>query len=322
MKHTPEAYGFRNRAAERFPEMVVMAMSFVCNARCIHCPNAATGFTATLKGPDRLMSWKVLKEITRQCAPHPTLMRISSFGEILMHPEAVEMMEYILENKPDKNVALTTNGFLLTREHTRRLMDAGIKAIEFSVDAGSKEIYEKIRVGLKWETTLNNILDATAIRDRGGYATRVMVSVIEQPDNKEMMDDISAFWESKVDKVLFRKLLSFKGTIDRKAHSTAYMAPDTPCPFLWERVVIDPLGNVRGCVSDLNAEFVIGNMLETALETLWHSPLIETYREKHLSGNIDQCPMCNGCVDLPYRSWNYNYFHALDKKDEDAPTSR
>jgi len=247
-------------------------------------------------------------------------MRISSFGEILMHPEAVEMMEYILENKPDKNVALTTNGSLLTREHTRRLMDAGIKAIEFSVDAGSKEIYEKIRVGLKWETTLENILDATAIRDRGGYATRVMVSVIEQPDNKEMMDDIFAFWESKVDKVLFRKLLSFKGTIDRKAHSTAYMAPDTPCPFLWERVVIDPLGNVRGCVSDLNAEFVLGNMLDTALETLWHSPLMETYREKHLSGNIDKCPMCNGCVDLPYRSWNYNYFYALDKKDEDTPT--
>jgi len=320
MKHTPEAYDFRNRAAKRFPEMVVVAMSFVCNARCIHCPNAATGFTATLKGADRLMSWKVLKEIIRQCAPHPTLMRISSFGEILMHPEAVEMMVYILENKPDKNVALTTNGSLLTPEHTRRLMDAGIKAIEFSVDAGSKEIYEKIRVGLKWETTLENILDAIEIRDRGGYATRVMVSVIEQPDNKEMMDDIFAFWESKVDKVLIRKLLSFKGTIDRREHSTAYMAPDTPCPFLWERVVIDPLGNVRGCVSDLNAEFVIGNMLETPLETLWHSPLIETYREKHLSGNIAECPMCNGCLDLPYRSWNYNYFYALDKKDEDTPT--
>jgi len=77
---------------------------------------------------------------------------------------------------------------------------------------------------------------------------------------------------------------------------------------------------VRGCVSDLNAEFVLGNMLDTALETLWHSPLMETYREKHLSGNIDKCPMCNGCVDLPYRSWNYNYFYALDKKDEDTPT--
>jgi radical SAM protein with 4Fe4S-binding SPASM domain len=322
MKHTPEIYGFRNNAAARFPEMVVVAMSFVCNARCIHCPNAATGFSATLKGPDRLMSWDVLKAITGQCAPHPTLMRISSFGEILMHPEAMDMITYILENKPDKNVALTTNGFLLTRHGTRRLMEAGIKSIEFSIDAGSREIYEKIRVGLTWETTLQNILDAMEIRNRGGYATRIMVSVIEQPDNKEMMDDIFAFWESRVDQVLLRKLLSFKGVIHRRDDYPEYMPPDTPCPFLWERVVIDPLGNVRGCVSDLNAEFVIGNMLETRLETLWHCPLIETYRKKHLSGNIDQCPMCNGCVDLPYRSWNYNYFYALDKKYEDTPATR
>ena len=48
--HLPDHFGFRTTAASTFPQMVVCGMSFVCNARCIHCPNAATNFTATLKG--------------------------------------------------------------------------------------------------------------------------------------------------------------------------------------------------------------------------------------------------------------------------------
>lgn len=320
MKHTPETYGFRDQDAERFPEMVVVAMSFRCNARCIHCPNAATDFNATIKGPDRLMTWDVLKEITRQCAPYPTMMRISSFGEILMHPEAVDMIGYILDRKMDKNVALTTNGSLLTGEKAKRLMEKGIRSIEFSVDAASKEIYEKIRAGLKWDQTLKYITECVRLRDQGHFKTRILVSVIEQPTNQHVIDDIMDYWKSRVDDVLVRKMLSFKGIIQRPDEYEKYMPDNTPCPFLWERVVIDPLGNVRGCVSDIHAEFVIGNMMKIGLETLWHSPLMETYREKHLSGKIAECPMCSGCVDLPYRSWNYNYFYALDKKDEDPAT--
>ncbi len=315
IKHTPEQFGFRNKEAERFPEMVVVAMSFICNARCVHCPNAATNFEATLKGKNRLMSWEVLKEITHQCASHPTLMRISSFGEILMHPDAAEMMIYMLEQKPDGHIALTTNGSLLTKEKSESMLAKGIKSVEFSVDAASKAVYEKIRRGLNWETTLKNIEDCVRIRDTYGYDTRIMASVIEQPDNEEDIERIFSFWKERVDKVLIRKLLSFKGVVKREKKYEEYMREDTPCPFLWERVVIDPAGNVRGCVSDLNAELVIGNIMETPLEEIWHSELMEEYREKHLAGRRKECPLCRDCVDVQYRSWNYNYFYALDENE-------
>ncbi|MBW1993513.1 MAG: radical SAM protein [Deltaproteobacteria bacterium] len=313
MRHSAKIFGFRNKDAERFPQMVVVAMSFICNARCIHCPNAATGFKATLKGSDRLMSWEVLRQITEQCAVHPTLMRISSFGEILMHPEAIDMICYILDKKKDKNVALTTNGSLLTAEKARQIMENGIRSIEFSVDAASRDIYEKIRVGLSWRDTLENIIECVEVRNQNNYRTKIMVSVIEQPANERMIEDILSFWNERVDKVLLRKMLSFKGIIKRPDHYQGYMQAGTPCPFLWERLVVDPLGDVRGCVSDLKAELNIGNIMKTGLDKIWHAPLMEFYRKKHLSGKITDCPLCKDCVDLPYRSWNYNYFSALDE---------
>jgi radical SAM protein with 4Fe4S-binding SPASM domain len=313
IRHIPDKFGFRNKDAEEFPEMVVVGMSFICNARCIHCPNAATNFEATLRGKDRLMAWGVLKEIARQCASRSTLLRISSFGEILMHPQAVEMMCHVLDRKVDKNVALTTNGSMLTGEKARRLMERGMRSIEFSVDAASKEVYEKIRLGLNWERTLGNIEECLEIRDRYHYDTKVMVSVIEQPENEEAIQDILSFWEQRVDKVLIRKMLSFKGIVKRAKKYEEYMTEDAPCPFLWERVVIDPLGDVRGCVSDVNGEFRIGNVMEASLEEIWHAELIEEYREKHLSGRMKECPLCKDCVDVQYRSWKYNYFYALEE---------
>jgi radical SAM protein with 4Fe4S-binding SPASM domain len=315
IKHTPEKYGFRSREAEAFPEMVVVGMSFVCNARCIHCPNAATNFEATLQGKDRLMSWAVLKEIAKQCAGRPTLLRMSSFGEILMHPHAIEMMCHVLDAKTDKNVALTTNGSLLTGDKAQRLMEQGMRSIEYSVDAGSKEVYEKIRVGLKWDKTVRNIEECVSIRDKNGYDTKVMVSVIEQPENEGTMDDILSFWEKRVDKVLIRKMLSFKGIVERGKKYEEYMKKNTPCPFLWERVVIDPVGDVRGCVSDVYGEFCIGNVMKANLEDIWHSELMEEYRDKHLSGRMRECPLCKDCVDVQYRSWNYNYFYALQEDE-------
>ena len=319
MSHLPRQFGFRSAAAERFPEMVVVGMSFVCNARCIHCPNAATDFTATLRGADRFMSWPVLEEIARQCAGTPTMLRVSSFGEILVHPEAEAMILHLLATKADRNVALTTNGSLLTADKAGALMAAGIRSIEFSVDAASGEVYETIRRGLSWQTLKDHVEACVALRDRHGYRTRILVSVIEQPANEDHLDAIVAYWQQRVDKVLTRKMLSFKGVVDRPRQYASYMPADTPCPFLWERVVVDPLGGVRGCVSDIHGELAIGNILETPLAEIWHAPEMDAYRRRHLAGRRADCPLCRDCVDLPFRSWGYNYFKAVGDAEKASP---
>ncbi len=317
IQHLPEQFGFRSKEAEKFPEMVVCGISFTCNARCIHCPNAATGFDASLKGDERKMNWDVLRKIADECAKYPhSLVRVSSAGEILVHPEAIEMIEYILDVKKDGNVALTTNGSLLTPEKSLRLLKAGIRSIEVSMDAATKETYEKIRVGLKFDKVLHHIRELVRQRDEGGYDTRVMVSVIEQDENRAEMDFIDEFWKKEVDEVLTRKMLTFKGIIKREDDAqSSYMPKDTPCPFLWERVLIDAIGNVRGCVSDLYNASCLGNVMEKSISEIWRSETITEWRKLHLEGKKEEVAPCKGCQDLEYRSWNYNYFHALkDKK--------
>lgn len=312
--HLPGKFGFRSESAALFPQMVVCGMSFICNARCVHCPNAATNFSATLKGKDRIMSWEVFRKVADECAKYDhNLVRLSSAGEILTHPEAPEMIEYLLSVKQDKNVALTTNGALLTPEKSLRLLRAGIRSIEVSMDASDKSTYEAIRVGLDFETTLANVRALVQQRDAGGYSTRIMVSVIEQDANRERLEEIKAYWESIVDVVLVRKLLAFGGLVDRKTKPAAYLPKESPCPFLWERVLVDAAGFVRGCVNDIMGRGILGNVLQKSISQMWVDEPLTTWRQMHLDGRRDDVPVCEGCQDLEFRSWEYNYFHALNK---------
>lgn len=317
MKHLPKEFGFRFPAAEDFPQMVVCGMAFTCNARCIHCPNAATDFTASIKGRRRFMSWDILKKVADECACYPhSLVRLSSCGEILLHPEAMDMIEYILTVKSDHNVALTTNGSLLAPEKSLRLLKQGIRSIEISVDAASESTYQLIRKGLKFKAVLDNIRELVRLRNEGKFSTSITVSVIEQEANSSELAMIERFWRNIVDDVLIRKLLSFKGIIKRKKAYAPYLPANVPCPFLWERVLIDSVGNARGCVSDIYNTSCIGNVSKRTIASLWQSSLLNTWRRMHLEGKKEDVPMCKGCVDLEFRSWEYNYFFALDKLDK------
>jgi len=312
--HLPQKFGFRSTEAEIFPQMVVCGMSFVCNARCVHCPNAATNFSATLKGSDRIMSREVFEAVANECAKYPhSLVRLSSAGEILMHPNAMEFIEYLLTVKTDKNVALTTNGALLSPDKSELLLRGGIRSIEISVDAADKETYEAIRIGLNYETLLRNVTELVRLRNEGGYQTRIMVSVIEQDLNRSRLTQIHDFWEKIADVVLVRKLLGFAGLVDRPNAAVPYMPSETPCPFLWERVLVDPAGNVRGCVNDITGKGILGNVMEQSIASLWKSDLLKSWRNLHLAGKRLDVPLCKDCVDLEYRSWEYNYFYALNK---------
>jgi MoaA/NifB/PqqE/SkfB family radical SAM enzyme len=316
INHLPDKFEFRSKEAAVFPEMVVCGIAFNCNARCIHCPNAATGFSASVKGPDQFMTWDIFKKIVAECALYPhSMVRMSSAGEVLLHPYATEMICYLLERKTDKNVALTTNGSLLSERKSLLLLESGIRSIEISVDAATKETYEKVRVGLTFENVLVNIKRLVELRNKGKYNTRVMVSIIEQDANRKELDFIYSFWRNIVDDVLVRKLLSFKGLIHREEGAWAPLLPkNTPCPFLWERVLIDSVGNLRGCVSDIYNTSYLGNIMKNSIADLWRSPLLTSWRRLHIEGKGEEVPMCNGCLDREYRSWTYNYFSALDKE--------
>ena len=52
---------------------------------------------------------------------------------------------------------LNTNGTMLSEELARKFLKSGATRLRFSLDAATKETYEKVRLGAKYETTMKNI---------------------------------------------------------------------------------------------------------------------------------------------------------------------
>jgi radical SAM protein with 4Fe4S-binding SPASM domain len=305
MKHVQESYGIRPEAQE-FPMMCVLSFVYVCNAKCPNCPYTNSQIRANYK--DRpFMNEDTYRIIAGQCGEYGAWIRLSGGGEPMLHPKAVELMEYA--KKVGARVGLITNGSRFTERSGRRLLEAGVDMIEFSVDAAEPETYAKVRRGLNWERLLRNVKRIVEMRNRLRSPTKIIASGINQVDVD--IEEVAKFWEPMVDNFQKRKYLTW-GINDpsKSADSTPYLPPEEriPCPFIFERLNIDSRGKVMVCGFDIAARTDMGNIHEKSIKEIWHGEGFEYYRHRHLSGKGDEIDLCKNCPDWQYRSWQHNYW--------------
>jgi len=308
LQHKQEQYGIRNEAME-FPMMCVISFVYICNARCPNCPYTNSEIRADYK--DRpLMNDDTFKIIAEQCGEFGAWIRMSGGGEPMLHPKAVELMEYA--KKVGAKVGLITNGSRFDEEDSIRLLEAQIDMIEFSVDASDPETYAKVRTGLNWDTLVRNVKRMVDMRNKLKSATKIIASGVNQVGVD--IDEVAKYWEPIVDTFQKRKYLTW-GINDpnKSADSTPYLPPEEmiPCPFIFERLNIDSRGKVMVCGFDIAAVTDMGNVHEKSIKEIWHGEGFEYYRQKHLEKKAKEIQMCRDCPDWKYRSWKHNYWKII-----------
>jgi radical SAM protein with 4Fe4S-binding SPASM domain len=316
-EHTQESYGIRQEAQE-FPMMSVLSFVYVCNASCPNCPYTNSSIREDYK--DRpIMEESTFKIIADQCGEYNAWIRISGGGEPMLHPRAVELMEYA--KKVGARVGLITNGSRFTGESARRLIAAGIDMIEFSVDARDEETYGRVRTGLSWEKLLSNIKLVVDIRNTLASPTKIIASGVNQKGVD--IEAVAAYWEPLVDNFQKRKYLTW-GINDPSysADPTPYLPPEQriPCPFIFERLNIDSRGKIMICGYDIAAKTDMGSVHEKSIKEIWHGEGFNYYRQMHLDRRGAEIELCSRCPDWQYRSWKHNYWKIVDHAEEKRKT--
>jgi radical SAM protein with 4Fe4S-binding SPASM domain len=311
--HKQKAYAIRSQAQE-FPMMCVLSFVYICNAKCPNCPYTNSRIRVEYK--DRpLMEENTFKIIADQCGEYGAWVRISGGGEPMLHPKAVELMEYA--KKVSAKVGLITNGSLFSEESSTRILEAQIDMIEFSVDAGDPQTYDKVRRGLKWDVLLKNVKRMVELRDHLKSSTKIVASGINQVDVD--IDAVAKFWENIVDNFQKRKYLTW-GINDpsKSADPTPYLPPEEliPCPFIFERLNIDSRGKVMICGFDIASKTDMGNVHEKSIKEIWHGEGFEYYRRMHLSRRGLEIELCQNCTDWQYRSWQHNYWKIVKNAEK------
>jgi hypothetical protein len=141
--------------------------TIICNLNCFQAVCApGTGLVATRDRkffpPGEFRS--LLEEIG------PGLIRLDFFnyGEPFVHPQALEMIEFLKKNYPHIYLYASTNGLPLDESKISRLAESGIDEITFSVDGADQKTYGRYRQGGNFAKLLKNIEALVAEKKRLG----------------------------------------------------------------------------------------------------------------------------------------------------------
>jgi MoaA/NifB/PqqE/SkfB family radical SAM enzyme len=268
-----------------FPPLCLdIEVASVCDLACPFC------FRQWIATPDKLMREDLYYRIIDQCVELgvPSV-KLNWRGESLLHPKLPHFVDYakragILET------IINTNAVTLDETKSRALIEAGLDLMIYSFDGGTRETYEKMRVGRfqdnHFETVYENIRRFSRIRKEMGAVfprTKIQMILTEQTYNEQdlfftlfsdCVDDVSvkAYTERggklpDLDMKTRRGLsgflqqngLSESAAYWRDINGTMYIASGRlPCEQVYQRLIVTYDGRVGMCCYDWGNEYPIG----------------------------------------------------------------
>lgn len=144
-----------------------LALSMACNCYCIMCP----AFSKDSKPEPELLTMNKLKKILPDKLQDDKITFSIINGESLLNPEIFELLKYIKEKFKKCEIVLLTNGTIPPKnpEIVKYIDNLG-----FSVDGGTKEVYEKIREPAKFDHVVDVIIKWVEARNK--YNPKLLLS--------------------------------------------------------------------------------------------------------------------------------------------------
>lgn len=270
--------------APRLPEIVQIESTNICNAKCVFCPRDE------MHRRQGIMSFDLFRKIVDECAELGiTHIRVHNYGEPFVDRKLVEKVRYA-KQQGIREVGMISNGSLITEPVARGMIDAGLDAINISVDASGREVFESTRIGLKYDKVIANIERLVRLRaESGKRRPKLILSFVRQNNSADEQAFIE-HWRAIADKIHITDLHNWAGTLHTQSDV------NYPCyrPWLTFTVLWD--GRVSLCCADFDGRTVLGDLNTQSIAEIWNAEPYRAVRRLHLeSGGPDICRSC----DLP-----------------------
>ena len=164
-----------------------LAIDDSCNLRCPSCRKGmifhkeGSAYNLGIRLADRINEW--LYDYA-----HPIQVHIGSDGD----PFASHVYRHFMEQTPERDnikYSILTNGLLFKEFHTRvPYVINNLQELGVSIDGATKETYEKLRLGGKWDKINDNLECISKLKEQHGF--QFILHFVVQEDNYHEMEDI------------------------------------------------------------------------------------------------------------------------------------
>lgn len=266
-------------------ERLNIELTNYCNLNCRWC----AGSGSRRRG---YMDFSLFKNIIDQVLSEKvsvSKIHIYNVGESLLHPDFRDFLEHLGRIKERPNCVLVTNATVLSNELADSIISSGgLDLIQFSVDGGTKESYEWLRRGAKWESTLDNIL---FFLDK--KSEEVKTGLITIDFGVEFSEEFKNIMKT-VDQVEVRTPHDWTGQEKLEDFNMKRRFNSNPCWHIRNNLVILWNGDVTLCCADLHGRGIIGNIKDEDILDLWKGRRLKMFRLQ-LEVRKKEILLCRNC---------------------------
>jgi len=297
------------------PKYIQVETTNRCNLKCIACPNSSNEFYK-----DKSLQDLTLQEFKQIIGNFPFLERVSlqGLGEPTINKQLPEIVSYCTSK--GISAGFVTNGTLLTKELSKKLIEGGLSWLVVSVDGSSEETYRSIRTGnlpkiisnlkvliatkkelhaqipdisimlVGMKSNINEVLGVVNIAKEIGISNVTVKGLYTKHDeklNSEVLDkeDIITLekYKSEAEHMGINLAIAVQANTSKRA---------LRCRWPWMSAYVTVTGDIMPCcyISDIN----MGNIFTESFESIWNST---NYREFRKSLKNGTAPTCESCTD-------------------------
>ncbi|MEM3394010.1 MAG: SPASM domain-containing protein [Candidatus Methanomethylicia archaeon] len=278
------------------PIFVKIENTNLCNAKCLYCPHKY------LKRKKGFMKKELFKKIVDECVNWKIKeIHLCNFGEPLLDKEIVDKIKYIKKFKI--KTVIFTNGSLLNKNISKKIMEAGLDELWISYDGFSKKHFEKYRYPLKYEVVKKNIENVIRIKEKWNFKTKIILQPVfdKTKMNIKYLYNFKKLWLGKVDRINIQKIHDWHGTINNNVFFNR-LNSKIFCLDAFQYMTINWDGTVVPCCLDYEAEHIMGDVNKQTLRDIWFGKKFKRFR-KTLIENINSIEMCKNCKIRLYNSY-------------------
>jgi len=293
---------------------VFMDQNNKCNLRCRMC-GFSDARVAALQKYD-MPRW-LFDRIAAEVFPRASYVCLSLMTEPFMTRDFPDRLAAVRRYAVPFSEVIT-NGTLLTRETCGKIVDAGLARVIISIDGGTKEVFESIRVGARFERVVGAVELLRGVRDERGAALpairinhvlselnvdhfgeflelmallrpeEIAVRTISRMSEAELQESSDPRFWAKVRqaRVALAELCAATGMRDsaylRARPTLIDLFTDAGehliCRKPWDTLAIHPNGDVYPCMAWSRPP--VGNLATETFEDVWNGAALQALRHE------------------------------------------
>ncbi|WP_233588632.1 radical SAM/SPASM domain-containing protein [Legionella sp. km535] len=267
-----------------FPRQIQVETTNICNHGCQFC-----AYTL-MDRPKRQMDPNLFKRLVKEaydCGARE--IGLFAGAEPLTCKWIVEYVSYCRDLGYDY-MYISTNGSIPDQDKFKKILDAGLNSIKFSVNGGNREIYKAIHGNDHFERVISNIKFVSRYREEVKQNVFLGVSFVGMESSKHSFEELKELISNYVDEVIYYEASNQSGQMDNLP-----LPPYRDCHLPFNKLHISREGYIKACCNDYENLLAVEDLNVMSIKEAWHSKLFQELRQKHIQNKLDGT-LCGNCI--------------------------